>query len=313
MSDVFCNTTAPHNILKFKNYLLTLQNTICTTLEAFDTEVFMHDVWDYTNKNEGGGRSHILQEGSVFEKAGVNFSHIKSNNLPSTATLKRPELKNQAFEAMGLSLVIHPRNPFVPTTHANFRLFVTDTLWWFGGGYDLTPYYGFKEDAIHWHQTAFNACKPFGEGLYKQYKKNCDEYFYIPYRQETRGVGGLFFDDVNTGSFEESMSFIQSIANSFLTAYIPIVEKRKDMPFNQQQKKFQLMRRGRYVEFNLVYDRGTLFGLQSNGRIESILMSLPPAVEWRYNWIPTPGSPEAELTDFFLKPQDWLQLNQSEN
>lgn len=294
-------------ILEFKQYLIHLQTLICCELQKLDTQSFTTDQWNY---NEGGGgQSRILQKGTLFERAGVNFSHIKGNNLPSSATLQRPELKNKSFEAMGLSLVIHPKNPFVPTTHANFRLFVSDNIWWFGGGYDLTPYYGFKEDAIHWHQTAYNACKPFGDDIYNCYKKACDDYFYIKHRQEARGIGGLFFDDLNEGSFDACLALVQSIANSFLSGYLPIVEKRKNIIFNEVQKNFQLMRRGRYVEFNLVYDRGTLFGLQSGGRIESILMSLPPAVIWTYNWTAEKNSPEAELTDFFLKPQDWLNLN----
>lgn len=297
-------------ILECKQYLVHLQAVICDKLQKLDTQVFTTDKWDYPAG--GGGQSRVLQNGRIFESAGVNFSHIKGNNLPASATAQRPELENEPFEAMGLSLVIHPQNPFVPTTHANFRLFVANNVWWFGGGYDLTPYYGFKEDAIHWHQTAYNACKPFGEDIYNSYKQACDNYFYIKHRQEARGIGGLFFDDLNTGSFDACFALVQSIANSFLTAYLPIVEKRKNTLFNEKQRNFQLIRRGRYVEFNLVYDRGTLFGLQSGGRIESILMSLPPAVMWAYNWIAQQGSPEAELLDFFLKPQDWLSINTHE-
>lgn len=293
-------------VLECKEYLLNLQTIICDALQKLDTQTFITDKWEYTQS--GGGQSRVLQNGSVFERAGVNFSHIKGNKLPPSATLQRPELENKAFEAMGLSLVIHPRNPFVPTVHANFRLFVANNIWWFGGGYDLTPYYGFREDIIHWHQTAYNACAPFGDEIYYVYKKAADDYFYNKHRQEARGVGGLFFDDLNEGSFDACFALVQSIANSFLSAYLPIVEKRKDTVYTDAQRNFQLTRRGRYVEFNLVYDRGTLFGLQSGGRIESILMSLPPTVMWAYNWIAEKGSPEAELIDFFLKPQNWLSL-----
>lgn len=297
----------------FKNYLLDLQTRICHALQAKETEPFITDSWQYepptkANQVGGEGQSCILRNGTVFESAGVNFSHVKGNELPNSATLMRPELKNRSFEAMGLSLVIHPQNPFVPTTHANFRLLVAGDVWWFGGGYDLTPYYGFIDDAAHWHQTAYDACKPYGEEVYHTYKKNCDDYFYLKHRQEARGVGGLFFDDFNTDTFENCFEQVKSMANSFLPAYMPLVEKRQHSLFTQKQKQFQLMRRGRYVEFNLIYDRGTLFGLQSGGRIESILMSLPPTVAWEYNWRAEPGSDEEKLTDFFLKPQDWLNL-----
>lgn len=298
-------------MMMVKNYLLDLQARICRALEAQDTHCFIKDTWSYppgSNQIEGSGQSCILKNGGLFERAGVNFSHVKGQQLPVSATTVRPELKGRAFEAMGLSLVLHPHNPFIPTTHANFRLFVAGDVWWFGGGYDLTPYYGFIEDAIHWHQSAYKACQPFGEHLYAQYKKNCDEYFYLKHRQEARGIGGLFFDDLNNDTFENCFSQVQSIGDSFLSAYLPILEKRKQMPYTSEQKQFQLMRRGRYVEFNLIYDRGTLFGLQSGGRIESILMSLPPNVAWEYNWQAMPNTPEAQLTDFFLKPQDWLNL-----
>lgn len=289
-----------------RNFLLDLQTQICQTLEQYDTQRFITDNWEH--KTGGGGKSRILRKGSLFDSAGVNFSHVFGPQLPNSATVVRPELKDASFEAMGVSLVIHPHSPFVPTTHANFRWIKAKDLWWFGGGLDLTPYYGFMEDAIHWHKTAYEACKPFGEAIYPLYKKNCDDYFYLKHRNETRGIGGLFFDDLNTDSFENCFALVQSIANSFLKAYIPIVEKRKSMIFNQAQKDFQLMRRGRYVEFNLLYDRGTFFGLQSGGRLESIFMSLPPSVNWEYNWQPQPGTPEFELTDYFLKPQDWLGL-----
>lgn len=292
--------------LDFKYFLTNLQAKICHELESHDTQSFITDTWEH--KSGGGGQSCILRKGSTFDSAGVNFSHVQGPHLPHSATLIRPELKNTPFEAMGLSLVIHPHNPFVPTTHANFRLITVGSVWWFGGGYDLTPYYGFIEDAIHWHRTAYEACQPFGPDIYPRYKKACDDYFYLKHRNEARGIGGLFFDDLNEDSFENCFKQVQSIANSFLAAYLPLVEKRKNTVFNEHQKNFQLMRRGRYVEFNLLYDRGTLFGLQSGGRVESIFMSLPPNVIWEYNWLAKPDSPEAELTEFFLKPKEWLLI-----
>lgn len=293
-----------------KHYLLSLQDAICTALEEQeDSASFHEESWEY--HGGGGGRARILEGGRVFEKAGVNFSFVKGDRLPASATAKRPELEGRSFQAMGVSLVTHPDNPLVPTSHANVRLMVAekegdDPVWWFGGGYDLTPYYGFEEDCIHWHTTAKNACDPFGEHIYPKYKKWCDDYFFLKHRNEPRGIGGLFFDDLNEWPFERCFEFMQAIGNSFIDAYLPIVEKRKQSPFTEHHKQFQQYRRGRYVEFNLVYDRGTLFGLQSGGRTESILMSLPPVVRWNYNWRPEPGSDEARLYDYFLKPRNWV-------
>jgi len=247
----------------------------------------------------------------VFEKAGINFSHVHGGQLPASATAQRPELAGRSFEALGVSLVIHPRNPYIPTSHANVRFFIAQKenaapVWWFGGGFDLTPYYGFEEDAIHWHQTAKQACDPFGANTYPRYKKWCDDYFYLKHRAEPRGIGGLFFDDLNEPDFENSFAFMRSVGDHYIPAYTPIVEKRKDHPYSEKERDFQLYQHERYVEFNLVYDRGTLFGLQTGGRTESILMSLPPVVKWRYDWQPESGSPEAELYEKFLKPGDWI-------
>ncbi len=300
------------DITHVKNYLINLQNHICSALEAEEPEArFVEDVWE--RAEGGGGKSRILENGAVFEQAGVNFSHVNGLSLPASATAKRPELANRNFQAMGVSLVIHPRNPYIPTSHANVRFLIAEkddapAIWWFGGGFDLTPFYPFKEDVLNWHQTAQAACAPFGPEVYSQYKKWCDEYFYLPHRKETRGVGGLFFDDLNEWGFEQSFAFMQSVGNHYTKAYLPIVQKRKDTPYTEREREFQLYRRGRYVEFNLVYDRGTLFGLQSNGRTESILMSMPPLARWQYNWTPEQGSPEAELYDTFLKPQNWLEI-----
>ena len=259
----------------------------------------------------GGGRTRVMTHGAVFEQGGVNFSHVTGVNLPPSATAARPELSGRSFEALGVSLVIHPENPHVPTSHANVRFFIAEKdgeapVWWFGGGFDLTPYYPFRDDVVHWHQQAKASCDPFGDDLYARYKKWCDEYFYLKHRGETRGVGGLFFDDVNEAGFDDSFAFLQSVGNNFIAAYRPIVERRRDHPYGDRQKQFQLYRRGRYVEFNLIYDRGTLFGLQSGGRTESILMSLPPQVRWQYDWKPEPGSPEDDLYQNYLKPGDWL-------
>ncbi|QKT03487.1 oxygen-dependent coproporphyrinogen oxidase [Ectothiorhodospiraceae bacterium 2226] len=293
-----------------KAYLLDLQDRICAGIEEEDGAArFMEDAWE--RPAGGGGRSRVLQEGAVFEQAGINFSHVYGEGLPPSATAQRPELAGRRFEAMGVSLVIHPRNPYVPTSHANVRLFVAEKegaepIWWFGGGFDLTPYYGEEEDCVHWHQTARAACAPLGEGAYPRYKQWCDEYFYLRHRDEPRGIGGLFFDDLNEGGFEQSFAFLRSVGDHYLPAYRPIVARRKETPYGERERDFQLYRRGRYVEFNLVYDRGTLFGLQSGGRTESILMSLPPLVKWRYNWRPEPGTPEARLYEVFLKPRDWL-------
>ena len=298
------------NILAVKNYLLGLQERISSALEKEDgAQRFKEDAWE--RPEGGGGRSRVLAEGAVFEQAGVNFSHVFCTTLPPSATAHRPELAGRAWQALGVSLVIHPRNPYIPTSHMNVRFFIAEKegstpVWWFGGGFDLTPYYGFEEDSVHWHQTAKAACAPFGEDYYARFKKWCDEYFYLKHRNETRGVGGLFFDDLNEKSFEHSFGFMRSVGDHYLPAYVPIVQRRKNLTYGERERDFQLYRRGRYVEFNLVYDRGTLFGLQSGGRTESILMSLPPLVKWRYNWQPEPGSAEARLYTEFLKARDWL-------
>jgi len=303
-------TIGNEQIEQVRSYLLKLQDTICTAIEKADGgQCFREDNW--SRAEGGGGRSRIMEEGAVFEKAGINFSQVYGSALPPSATAARPELAGRTFQALGVSLVIHPRNPYVPTTHANVRFFIAEKdgaspVWWFGGGFDLSPYYGFKEDAVHWHRLAKEACTPFGEDVYKQYKQWCDDYFYIKHRAEPRGIGGLFFDDLNAGGFERCCSLMISVGNHFLPAYLPIVERRKDLAWGERERDFQTYRRGRYVEFNLVYDRGTLFGLQSGGRTEAILMSLPPQVSWRYDWQPEPGTPEAELYEVYLKPRDWL-------
>jgi len=297
-------------LLEIRHYLHQLQDNICQSLESQEPETrFIEDQWE--REQGGGGRTRVLSGGAVFEQAGVNFSHVYGQSLPASATAARPELANRNFQAMGVSLVIHPNNPFVPTSHANVRFFVAEKpghepIWWFGGGFDLTPYYPFKEDVIHWHKTARKACRAFGEDVYLRFKQQCDDYFFLKHRNETRGVGGLFFDDLNEWGFERSFAFMQSVGDHYIPAYLPIVEKRKNTPYTEQQRDFQLYRRGRYVEFNLVYDRGTLFGLQSGGRTESILMSLPPLVKWKYNWQPEANSPEADLYENYLKPRDWL-------
>jgi coproporphyrinogen III oxidase len=296
-----------------KNYLLELQQTICCAFEEEDGQArFFEDSWqrEAGQKLNGGGISAVLQDGGVFEQAGVNFSHVRGAQLPGSATAQRPDLAGRAFEAMGLSLVIHPHNPYIPTSHANVRFFIAEkpgeeSLWWFGGGFDLTPYYGYDEDCRDWHNIARKACQPFGEGVYEKFKKWCDDYFYLQHRKEPRGIGGLFFDDLNEWGFDRSFDFMQSIGDHYLPAYMPIVKRRRNTPFGKRERDFQLYRRGRYVEFNLVYDRGTLFGLQSGGRTESILMSLPPLVRWQYNWKPQAGSREAELYQRYLKPKDW--------
>lgn len=301
-----------------RQFFLTLQQSICQQLELQDgAATFLHDDWLRDPAEHKGltgeGRTRVLTNGKVFEQAGVNFSHVCGKEMPASATAQRPELAGRHFEAMGVSLVIHPNNPMVPTSHANVRFFVAEKegeepIWWFGGGFDLTPYYGFDEDCISWHQTAADLCQPFGEDVYPKYKAWCDRYFFLKHRNETRGVGGLFFDDLNEAGFAQSFAFTQAVGEGFLNAYLPIVERRKDSPFSEQQRDFQLYRRGRYVEFNLVYDRGTLFGLQSGGRTESILMSLPPLVKWRYNWQPESGSPEERLYQRYLVPQNWLEM-----
>ncbi len=295
--------------IEVEAYLKDLQDRICGTLAALDGAPggFREDLWQ--RPQGGGGRTRVLAGGQVFEQAGVNFSHVFGEGLPPSASKGRPALAGSAFEAVGLSLVIHPRNPYAPTTHCNLRYFEARTepvTWWFGGGFDLTPYYGFREDARHWHATARAACAGYEPGAYERYKAWCDDYFFLKHRNEPRGIGGLFFDDVQSGDFARDFAFIRSVGDHFLPAYVPIVERRRDQPYGERERDFQLYRRGRYVEFNLVYDRGTLFGLQSGGRTESILMSLPPEVRFRYDWRPAPGTPEAELYDIYLKPRDWL-------
>jgi coproporphyrinogen III oxidase len=291
-------------------YLRDLQDRICSALEAADgVGKFQHDRWQ--RPEGGGGDSRVLRNGAVFEQAGVNFSHVMGAKLPASATAQRPELADASWIATGVSLVIHPLNPYVPTTHANVRFFSAvkegSSAWWFGGGFDLTPYYPFDEDVLHWHQTARAACEPFGEDVYARHKDWCDRYFFLKHRNETRGVGGLFFDDLNEWGFERCFAYQRSVGEHFLRAYLPIVAHRRDIPYGERERQFQLYRRGRYVEFNLVYDRGTSFGLQSGGRTESILMSLPPLVRWEYNYQPPAGTPEARLYADFLRPRDWLR------
>ncbi|MEH6346869.1 MAG: oxygen-dependent coproporphyrinogen oxidase [Bermanella sp.] len=297
-------------IEKVKQYLLSLQDEICRQLAQEDGELeFTEEKWD--REQGGGGRTRVMANGGVIEKGGVNFSHVFGDTLPASASASRPELAGRSFQAMGVSLVIHPKNPYVPTSHANVRFFVAEKegeepVWWFGGGFDLTPYYGFEEDVRFWHQTAKDACLPFGEGVYEKYKNWCDEYFYLKHRDEPRGVGGLFFDDLNEEGFDKSFALMQSVGDHFVKAYRPIMNKRKDIPYGERERKFQCYRRGRYVEFNLVFDRGTIFGLQTGGRTESILMSLPPIVHWDYNWQPEEGSAESRLYSDFLVKKDWL-------
>ncbi len=316
----------PPNVAAVKAYLLALQDTICAALEQEDGGgKFRTDEWSRREACQpglgGGGRTRLLANGAVFEKAGVAFSHVAGDKLPPSATAHRPELAGKTWEALGVSLVIHPRNPYVPTSHANIRFFcagleivnrkskIENPTWWFGGGFDLTPYYGFAEDAVHWHRTARAAVAPFGDALYPRFKQWCDAYFFLKHRAEPRGIGGLFFDDFNELGFEQSFALLRAVGDAFIPAYRPIVARRKTTPHGDRERQFQLYRRGRYVEFNLVYDRGTLFGLQSGGRTESILMSLPPLVRWDYDWHPAPGSPEARLSDIFLKPRDWAGSN----
>ena len=300
----------PTDLDAVRTYLLQLQDSICAALEREDgSGHFQEDPW--TRPEGGGGRSRVMSTGAVFEKAGVGFSHVTGTSLPASATATRPELAGKSFQALGVSLVLHPLNPYVPTVHLNVRFFITgegaDAVWWFGGGFDLTPYYGFTADCIHWHRTARAACEPFGADLHPRFKKWCDDYFFLKHRQEARGIGGLFFDDFNALGFTRSFALMRSIGDAFLPAYLPIVQQRKATPYDQRERDFQLYRRGRYVEFNLVWDRGTHFGLQSGGRTESILMSLPPLVAWHYNWQPTLGTPEAQLMAEFLKPRDWAE------
>jgi coproporphyrinogen III oxidase len=293
-----------------RSFLLELQNRICTALEDIDAEGrFETDDWQ--RPTGGGGRTRVLKAGGIFEQAGVNFSHVSGESLPPSATAHRPELAGCRFEAMGVSLVIHPHNPYVPTSHANIRFFCAQAegkppVWWFGGGFDLTPFYAFEEDVVHWHTVARDLCVPFGADVYPAYKKWCDTYFFLKHRNEARGVGGLFFDDLNRWGFERSFDFARAVGDGFLAGYLPIVGKRHATPWGERERQFQLYRRGRYVEFNLVWDRGTLFGLQSGGRSESILMSLPPLVRWEYGYEPETGSPEDALTRRFLPVRDWV-------
>ena len=301
------NTTA------VKSYLLALQANIVAALEQCDGHVFLTDSWE--RPEGGGGISRVIEQGGIFERGGVNFSHVTGHNLPPSAAASRPELAGRRWEAMGVSLVLHPRNPYIPTVHMNVRFFCTfpqnaeqdqQPVWWFGGGMDLTPYYGFAEDAVHFHQTCKDALTPFGESLYPEFKTWCDQYFYLKHRKEPRGVGGIFFDDFNRLSFDDSFAMIQQVGNAFIPAYTTIIERRKDHAYGERERDFQAYRRGRYVEFNLVFDRGTLFGLQSGGRTESILMSMPPSVTWRYNWQPASDTPEAQLYSDFLIHKDWV-------
>ena len=297
-------------IRKIEVYLHGLQDRIIAALEKLDgKQPFKRDTW--IRPEGGGGETSVLRHGELFEQAGINFSHVHGKTLPPSATAHRPELVGRNWQAMGVSLVLHPWNPYVPTTHLNVRFFSAPkenekTIWWFGGGFDLTPYYGFEDDARHWHRTAKAACEPFGTDIYPRFKQWCDEYFFIKHRNEPRGIGGLFFDDLNEWDFERCFAFMCSVGDHFLPAYMPIVEKRRATPYGEPEHQFQLYRRGRYVEFNLVYDRGTLFGLQSGGRTESILMSLPPEVRWEYDFMPEKSSPEAELYEKFLKPRNWV-------
>ena len=292
-----------------KSYLLGLQDSICDALQQEDGSTWQEDNW--TRPEGGGGRSRVIANGSVIEKGGVNFSHVSGDQLPASATQSRPELAGRSFEAMGVSLVIHPHNPYIPTSHANVRFFIAekdgeDPVWWFGGGYDLTPYYGNQQDCEHWHRTAKEACDGFGKDMYPRLKQQCDKYFYLRHRDEPRGVGGVFFDDLNDFGFDQSFAFMRAIGDSYVDAYLPIMQRRREHPFGERERNFQLYRRGRYVEFNLVYDRGTLFGLQTGGRTESILMSMPPMVRWEYDWQPEAGSAEDELYTKYLIDRDWV-------
>ncbi|WP_100753410.1 oxygen-dependent coproporphyrinogen oxidase [Vibrio salilacus] len=296
-----------------KQFLMELQDSICHQLEQADGQAkFVEDAWQREpgEKLGGGGRTRVMTAGKVFEQGGVNFSHVAGKEMPASATAHRPELAGRRFEAMGVSLVMHPNNPYVPTSHANVRFFIAEKegeepIWWFGGGFDLTPFYPFEEDAQFWHDTAKQVCAPFGDNVYAEHKAWCDRYFYLPHRDETRGVGGLFFDDLNQWEFEQCFAYIKAVGEGFTQAYVPIVERRKQMEYGQRERQFQLYRRGRYVEFNLVFDRGTLFGLQSGGRTESILMSMPPLARWEYGHQVEPNSPEAQLYDHYLKPREW--------
>jgi coproporphyrinogen III oxidase len=294
-------------------YFAGLQDRIVARLETIERAKFRHDAW--TRDEGGGGVSRLIEQGNVLERGGVLFSHVTGDELPGSASAHRPELAGRAWEAMGVSLVLHPRNPYAPTVHLNVRFFIAqkagaEPIWWFGGGMDLTPYYGFTEDAVHFHRTCQEALEPFGADVYPRYKKWCDEYFWLKHRQEPRGIGGVFFDDLNEGGFDRCFALAQSVGDHFLAAYAPILERRKDIPFGARERDFQSYRRGRYVEFNLVWDRGTLFGLQSNGRTEAILMSMPPIAQWRYEWAPAPGTPEAQLYQEFLVVKDWAPADE---
>jgi coproporphyrinogen III oxidase len=297
-------------VASVKEFLLGLQNQICRFLEVEDNQQkFREDKWDH--KGGGGGLTRVLADGREIEKAGVNFSHVHGLQLPQAATARRPELADSGFQALGVSVVVHPRNPYIPTSHFNVRFILVEKegqkpFWWFGGGFDLTPYYGFDEDCKHWHQMAKAACDPFGQTVYTNYKKWADQYFYLKHRNEQRGIGGIFFDDLNEWGFDQCFAFLRSVGKHYIEAYQPIVSKRKNTTYSQRERDFQAYRRGRYVEFNLLYDRGTLFGLQSGGRTESILMSLPPLVAWHYNWQPESGTPEAQLYEKFLPPREWI-------
>ena len=292
-----------------------LQERVCREFEGIDVDVrFLRDSWQQAT---GGGCSCVASQGAVFEKAGVNYARVRGERLPPAATEAHPELASKPFEVMGVSIVVHPVNPYVPTAHCNVRFFLSrsddgEPIWWFGGGYDLTPCYPFREDVVFWHRAARDACEPFGKDVYPRFKRWCDEYFFIKHRNETRGVGGLFFDDLTEWGFARSFEFARCVGDSFLSAYVEIVRKRRATPYGDRERRFQLYRRGRYVEFNLIYDRGTLFGLQSRGRVESILVSLPPRAEWHYGWEPRPGSPEEDLYLHYLKPQQWLEETESE-
>ncbi len=292
-----------------KTYLTGLQDHIVDKLSELDGGAFISDGWD--RPQGGGGITRLIEGGELFERGGVGFSHVFGDNLPPSASAVRPELAGRSFQAMGVSLVLHPRNPYVPTVHMNVRCFIaekpgTDPVWWFGGGMDLTPYYGFAEDATHFHRTCRDALAPFGAEYHPKFKQWCDRYFFLKHRNEPRGVGGIFFDDLGEPDFEHCFALTRSVGDHFLPAYVPIVERRRNLPYGERERDFQAYRRGRYVEFNLVFDRGTLFGLQSGGRTESILMSLPPVVHWRYDWHPQPGTPEARLYTDFLVARDWL-------
>jgi len=303
-----------HNdyLKQVKSYLMSLQDAICQQLAQADGEQsFQEDSWD--RPGGGGGRSRIIKNGAVFEQGGVGFSHVYGEKMPASATAHRPELEGRDFNACGVSLVMHPENPMVPTVHMNVRFFIAqkegeEPVWWFGGGFDLTPFYPFDQDIIEWHQQAKNALDSVDDKLYPEYKAWCDDYFFLKHRDEARGVGGIFFDDLNDRSFDECFSVIKAVGDAFTKAYLPIVERRKNLAYTQQQRDFQLYRRGRYVEFNLVWDRGTLFGLQTGGRTESILMSMPPLARWEYDWQAQPGSAEQQLTEYYLKPRDWLSV-----